>query len=86
MARLGRHRLGAASSGSVRYIADGSGAAGQGLQTAARSFFGGSLLLFLEGRSGVAPLGAVGRAGRDMAGLGMANADDLSTGGFGLLC
>ena len=49
VARFGPARLGRAGRGQVRH-----GLAWQGLQTAARSLFGGSLLLSLEGRSGKA--------------------------------
>lgn len=60
------------------------GAAAQGLQTAARSFYGGSLLLSSEGRCGRAPLGAASRgpARIGLLGLGAARADDLSTEGI----
>lgn len=56
-ARFGWARLGVVGRGAVGLGDAGCGLAGHGLQTAARSFFGCSLLLSLESRSGAARFG-----------------------------
>ena len=65
------------------YALVGWGLAWQQLQTAARSFVRGSLLLSLEGRLGTAWIGKL-RTGA--VGRGEVIAADGSTGAFGLLC
>ena len=77
-ARRGMEGLGGASHGEAWH-----GAARQGLQTAARSFCGGSLLLSLEGRLAEAWRCKAWRGGARLgvASCGQARADDLSTEG-----
>jgi hypothetical protein len=77
-ARRGMEGLGGASHGEAWH-----GAARQGLQTAARSFYGGSLLLSLEGRLAEAWRCKAWRGGARLgvASCGQARADDLSTEG-----
>ena len=81
-------RFGAAGRGSAGLVEARQGSAWHGLQTAARSFFRGSLLLSLEGSRGWIRPGEVGAgpARPGEAGRGAARADDLSTEGANPPC